>query len=165
MGKRSAGILLFSRQEGAVRVLLVHPGGPFWKNKDRGAWSIPKGEHADDEDAKAAALREFSEETGTRLDGEGPAGTGAVEDRLIDLGEIRQKSGKIVRAWALEGEFDVSTLTSNTVEIQWPPRSGRTMSFPEADRAQWCDRETAQEKIIPAQAEFLDRLDQVLDDA
>ncbi|GAB3301373.1 NUDIX domain-containing protein [Parasphingorhabdus pacifica] len=137
-----------------TRVLLVHPGGPYWQGKDLGAWSIPKGEHPQGEDPREAALREFREETGTRL----PA------DGLIPLGEISQRSGKVVAAWALEGEFDVSTLSSNTFEIQWPPRSGKTASFPEVDEARWWDLESAGERINPAQAEFLQRLHLLLRD-
>lgn len=148
MPQRSAGILLFKIHNGQLSVLLVHPGGPFWRNKDAGAWSIPKGEHGADETAFAAAFREFAEETGSAL-----ADTGA-----IDLGEIRQKSGKPVAAWAVEGDFDPAGLRSNLFEMTWPPRSGRTQQFPEVDRAQWYDPDTARNKINPAQADLLDRL-------
>ncbi|MCX2730563.1 NUDIX domain-containing protein [Saccharopolyspora sp. NFXS83] len=148
MAKRSAGILLYRMREGVPEVLLVHPGGPFWKNKDLGAWSIPKGEYAEDEAPLSAALREFEEETGMRL----------AADSTIDLGEVRQKSGKVVTAWAVPGEFEVSSLRSNLVELAWPPRSGRTQSFPEVDRAEWFDPVTARGKIVAAQAEFLSRL-------
>jgi predicted NUDIX family NTP pyrophosphohydrolase len=148
MSKHSAGILLFQIHDRELRVLLVHPGGPFWRNKDAGAWSIPKGEYTGDEDARSAAWREFEEETGMR-----PSAAAA-----IDLGEIRQKGGKSVIAWAVEGDFDPTDLRSNLFEMPWPPRSGRTEWFPEVDRARWCDPDTAREKIIPAQAEFLDRL-------
>ncbi|RRO18040.1 NUDIX domain-containing protein [Saccharopolyspora rhizosphaerae] len=146
MSKRSAGILLY-RAEGP-RVLIVHPGGPFFTNKDAGAWSLPKGEHDPDEDPRAAALREFAEETGTSLDGRD----------LLPLGEVRQRNGKVVTAWAVEGDFDVDSLHSNTFEIEWPPRSGRRTSFPEVDRALWCDPDTAREKLNPAQVAFVDRL-------
>lgn len=129
-------------------MLLVHPGGPLWARKDDAAWSLPKGEYADDEDPKVAALRELHEETGIETSGEA----------LVDLGEIKQKGGKRVRAWAVEGEFDVEDLTSNTFDMQWPPRSGKTQQFPEVDRAQWCELDTARTKMIPAQTEFLDRL-------
>jgi predicted NUDIX family NTP pyrophosphohydrolase len=152
MPQRSAGILLFKVHNGQLEVLLVHPGGPLWRNKDAGAWSIPKGECAADEPARAAAFREFAEETGTAL-----ADTGA-----LDLGEIRQKGGKSVAAWAVEGDFDPARLRSNHFELTWPPRSGRTERFPEVDRAQWYDPGSAREKINPAQADLIDRLQAVL---
>ncbi|WP_243794486.1 NUDIX domain-containing protein [Saccharopolyspora gloriosae] len=148
MAKRSAGILLYRMREGEPEVLLVHPGGPFWKNKDLGAWSIPKGEYGEDETPLSAALREFEEETGVR-----PAA-----NSLIELGEVRQKSGKVVVAWAVWGEFEVGELRSNLVELAWPPRSGRTQSFPEVDRAEWFDPATARGKLVAAQAEFISRL-------
>ena len=147
--KRSAGILLHRRSgDGALEVLLVHPGGPFWAKKDLGAWSIPKGEHEDGEDARAAALREFEEELGSP----------AVEGELVDLGEVRQKSGKVVTAWALEGDIDADAIRSNTFEMEWPPRSGKTREFPEVDRAAWFGLDEARERILPAQAPLLDRL-------
>ncbi|WP_145736849.1 NUDIX domain-containing protein [Saccharopolyspora dendranthemae] len=146
MSKRSAGILLY-RLDGPS-VLVVHPGGPFFKNKDAGSWTLPKGEHEPDEEPRAAALREFAEETGMSL-----------QDReLLPLGEVRMRSGKTITAWAVEGEFDVDSLRSNTFEIEWPPRSGRRQTFPEVDRALWCDPETAREKLNPTQAAFVDRL-------
>lgn len=145
MSKLSAGILLFERDP--LRVLLVHPGGPFWARKDLGAWSIPKGEYADGDDAETAARRELAEETGLVLGG-----------ALIALGEVKQASGKRVTAFAAETPFDVTTLVSNTFEIEWPPKSGRLQSFPEVDRADWFDIDTARQKIIPAQAALLDRL-------
>ncbi|CAA9530014.1 MAG: MutT-like protein [uncultured Solirubrobacteraceae bacterium] len=148
MPKRSAGILLHRGTGGDVEVLLVHPGGPFWAKKDLGAWSIPKGEVDEGEDPRACALREFEEETGTRLDGDG----------LVDLGEIRQRAGKTVRAWAAEGDLDADAVTSNTFEIEWPPRSGRMQTFPEVDRAAWFALDEARRRILPAQAELLDRL-------
>jgi predicted NUDIX family NTP pyrophosphohydrolase len=154
MSKVSAGILLFKIRQGRLSVLLVHPGGPFWRNKDAGAWSIPKGEHTGEEDARDAAFREFEEETGVRL----------PDTRAIDLGLIRQKGGKQVRAWAVEGEFDTTALRSNLFDMEWPPRSGRTERFPEVDRAQWCDPDTARTKIIPAQAELVERLISILRD-
>ncbi len=153
MAKRSAGILLHRMRDGGPQLLLVHPGGPFWRNKDLGAWSIPKGEYGDEESPRDAALREFAEETGHRPD------PGA----LAELGQVRQKGGKSVLAWALRGEFDPAGLLSNLVELPWPPRSGRTASFPEVDRAEWFDPDTARDKLIPAQAEFVDRLLAVLD--
>jgi predicted NUDIX family NTP pyrophosphohydrolase len=146
--RRSAGILLHRRGPDGVEVLLVHPGGPFWASKDAGAWSIPKGEHDDAEDARACALREFEEETGSA-----PA-----PGELTDLGTVRQKSGKVVRAWALEGDLDAETVRSNSFEMEWPPRSGRRQTFPEVDRAGWFALAEAREKINPAQAAFLDRL-------
>jgi predicted NUDIX family NTP pyrophosphohydrolase len=129
-------------------VLLVHPGGPYWAKKDAGAWSIPKGEYEDD-DPRACALREFEEELGSPL----PA---AAE--LTELGTVKLKSGKQITAFAVEGDLDADTITSNTFTIEWPPRSGRTQEFPEVDRAGWYDLETAREKLNPAQAELLVRL-------
>ena len=155
MAKRSAGVLLFDVQHRQPRVLLVHPGGPFWARKDDGVWSLPKGEHAEDELPQRAALREFHEETGLRL----------PEADLLDLGRIRQKGGKEVAAWAAEGQFDVSLLSSNHFEMPWPPRSGETRSFPEVDRAEWCDPDTARHKLILAQVAFLERLLELLQDA
>ncbi len=145
---QSAGLLVHRRRTGGLEVLLVHPGGPFWANKDAGAWSIPKGEFEAGEDPLAAARREFAEELGT------PPPRGEP----VDLGEIRQKSGKVVHAWAIEGDLDVTDITSNTIEIEWPPRSGRRLEIPEVDRAEWCPDELARERINPAQAELLDRL-------
>ena len=147
MAKRSSGILLFRRTAG-LEVLLVHPGGPFWAKKDHGAWSIPKGQHEEDEEAQETALREFEEETGTRPN----------EGQLDDLGSVKQKSGKIVQAWALEGDLDADAVRSNTFEMQWPPRSGRMQEFPEVDRAAWFSLSDARERLNPAQALFLDRL-------
>lgn len=148
--KRSAGVLLFRRGGGATEFLLVHPGGPFWAKKDAGAWSIPKGQIETDEEPRACAIRELGEELGAapRLD---PAD-------LIELGEIRQRAGKVVEAWAAEAEFDPAALDSNTFAMEWPPRSGRQAEFPEVDRAEWFGVDAARKKIIPAQAEFLDRL-------
>ena len=151
MAKKSAGILLWKRERGALCVLLVHPGGPFWKNKDAGAWSIPKGEYDEGEEALAAAQREFAEELG-----ELPRGT------IKLLGEIRQKTGKVVTGFAVEGDFDCATIRSNTFEIEWPPRSGKRASFREVDRAQWFSPEEARQKINPAQRELIDRLEAAL---
>ena len=145
--KESAGILVYRRRSGRIEVLLVHPGGPFWKNKDAGAWTIPKGEIDPDEDALACALRELKEETGLVLDA--PA---------TPLPPVTQKGGKLVRAWAVEGDFDPAALTSVTFEMEWPPKSGRRASFPEVDRAEWMDVATARGKINPAQAALLDSL-------
>jgi predicted NUDIX family NTP pyrophosphohydrolase len=148
MAKRSAGILLFRRTPD-LEVLLVHPGGPFWAAKDLGAWSIPKGEHDAAEEAQACALREFEEETGSA-----PA-----PGELDDLGAVKQKAGKIVHAWALEGDLDAASIRSNTFTMQWPPRSGRMQEFPEVDRAEWFAVAEARQRINPAQAAFLDRLE------
>ena len=148
----SAGILLHRRGEAGAEVLLVHPGGPFWARKDLGVWSIPKGELDEGEDPRACALREFAEETGTRL----PDGT------LDDLGSVRQKSGKEVTAFAVAGDLDPATVVSNTFELEWPPRSGRTQEFPEIDRAEWFGLDAAREKLNPAQAAFVDRLEALL---
>jgi predicted NUDIX family NTP pyrophosphohydrolase len=155
MQKRSAGILLYRRTPAGLEVLLVHPGGPFWQRKDEGAWSIPKGEVAEGEDELERALREFEEETGT----------GLAPRELVQLGSIRQKGGKVVTAWAAEGDLDPASVTSNTFELEWPPRSGTMRSFPEIDRAQWFSPEQARRKILPAQAELVDRLLSLLGEA
>ena len=146
MAARSAGLLMFRRRGGELEVLLAHPGGPFFARKDAGVWTIPKGEIGD-EDALAAAQREFTEETG--LTAAGP---------FLSLGEIRQKSGKRVAAWAFEGDCDPAAIRSNTFTIEWPPRSGQMREFPEVDRAAWLSLATAQEKINPAQTALLDAL-------
>jgi predicted NUDIX family NTP pyrophosphohydrolase len=146
--KRSAGIVLYRRRSHGVEVLLGHMGGPYWERKDAGAWTIPKGEIEPDEDPLAVARREFEEELGSPV----PAGA------LTDLGEIRQAGGKTVRAWAVEGDLDTTTFVSNTFEMEWPPRSGRTQSFPEIDRAAWFDLPAAHAAIIAGQRELLDRL-------
>ena len=145
---RSAGILLYRHRDGELQVLLVHPGGPFWARKDEGAWSIPKGEYGSEEDPLAAARREFQEELGLSP----PAGA------AHDLGQIRQKAGKLVHAFALAGDLDTGRITSNTTEIIWPPRSGRVMKVPEVDRAEWFGVDEARRRINPAQATLLDRL-------
>jgi predicted NUDIX family NTP pyrophosphohydrolase len=145
--KTSAGILLWKRERDALRVLLVHPGGPFWKNRDAGAWSIPKGEYAEGDDALTAAKREFAEELGPLPGGE-----------IMPLGEVRQRGGKIVTGFALQADFDCSTYKCNNFEMEWPPRSGRRQSFPEVDQAQWFSIDQASTRINPAQAAFLDRL-------
>ncbi|MCF0070205.1 NUDIX domain-containing protein [Dyadobacter sp. CY261] len=147
MAGRSAGILLFRRKMG-LEVLLVHPGGPFFARKDLGAWSIPKGEYDDPEDALAAARREFAEETGMAIDGD-----------FLPLAAIKQKGGKEVKAWAVEGDIDAEQIVSNVFEIEWPPRSGKMRSFPEVDRAEWFDIPTARTKINERQSAFLDELE------
>jgi predicted NUDIX family NTP pyrophosphohydrolase len=147
MSKRSAGILLYKRGAGELLVLLAHPGGPFWQKRDLGAWTIPKGEFDSNETPENAARREFREELG--VDAVGP---------LQPLGEVTQKGGKQVIAFAFEGDFDVSALRSNTFDLEWPPRSGRVVVFPEIDKVEWMTLATAREKILPSQAPFLDRL-------
>ena len=149
---RSAGILLHRPGIDGPEVLLVHPGGPFWARKDLGAWSIPKGEADAGEDARACARREFAEETGVRL----PDGA------LDELGSVKLKSGKQVLAFATEGDLDPEAVRSNTFELEWPPRSGRVQSFPEIDRAGWFALDAARAKLNPAQAAFIDRLEELL---
>ena len=144
--KRSAGVLLY-RIRGALEVLLVHPGGPFWAKKDLGAWTIPKGEIDEGEDAQAAARRELAEETGLEVEGE-----------LIALTPIKQKSGKTVYAWAAETDCDPAAIRSNMFSMEWPPKSGRQQEFPEIDRAAWFTIEQARAKILPAQVRLLDEL-------
>lgn len=145
---RSAGILLYRRRGQGLEVLLVHPGGPFWARRNLGAWSIPKGECEPGEDALAAARREFEEELGTA----------APNGATTDLGEIRQKGGKLVHGWALEGDLDTEAIVSNTFELEWPPRSGTLIEVPEVDRAEWFTLEDARARINPAQVALLDRL-------
>jgi predicted NUDIX family NTP pyrophosphohydrolase len=152
-GRTSAGILLWRRGDGRLEVLLGHPGGPFFARKDAGVWSILKGETAaDDEDLELLARREFEEETG-HVAPDGPA---------IALGEVRQAGGKVVHCWALEGELDPERASSNTFEMEWPPRSGETQEFPEIDRVAWFDLATARAKLNAAQTAFLDRLEDAL---
>jgi predicted NUDIX family NTP pyrophosphohydrolase len=148
MHKLSAGILLYRQRDGALEVFLVHPGGPFWKNKDLGAWSIPKGEYEAEDDPLAAARREFEEETGFAP----PSG------EWRSLFEVKLSSGKVVTAWAVEGDCDADAIRSNLFSMEWPPKSGKTQEFPEVDRAAWFALPEAQVKIHPAQREFLDRL-------
>lgn len=147
MPKQSAGILLYRKVDHQLQVFLVHPGGPFFKNKDAGAWSIPKGEFEDDEDPLLAAKREFLEETGQAIDGE-----------FIKLSPIKLKSGKTVHAWAIEGDIDHDTIASNVFEIEWPPRSGKKASFPEVDRAGWFDVAEAKVKVNSAQVKLIEEL-------
>jgi predicted NUDIX family NTP pyrophosphohydrolase len=152
MAKRSAGILLYRDRAGAPEVLLVHPGGPLWTKKDLGAWSIPKGEYDENEDPLACAQREFEEELGVAP----PAGPPA------DLGSTKQAGGKLVHAWAAEGDLDPAGVKSNTFTMEWPPRSGVVREFPEVDRAQWFGLAEARRRINPAQAVFLERLRDLL---
>jgi predicted NUDIX family NTP pyrophosphohydrolase len=148
--RRSAGLLLYRRPAGRLEVLLVHPGGPFWQKKDLGAWSIPKGEFAHGEDALAAARREFREETGREVAGS-----------FVPLTPVKQPGGKVVHAWAVEGDFDPRALTSNTFSLEWPPRSGRHQEFPEVDRAAWFDLDEAKRRINRGQAPLLGELEQL----
>jgi predicted NUDIX family NTP pyrophosphohydrolase len=147
MEKRSAGLLMFRRKDSEVEVFLVHPGGPFWAKKDSGAWMIPKGEYVDGELPLDAAQREFQEETGFEASGE-----------FIDLGTVKQASGKLVRAWAFEGDCDPQKLTSNFCEVEWPPRSGRMIEIPEVDRGAWYSLTAAKSSILKSQQPFLEVL-------
>ena len=149
--KTSAGLLMYRLAEDAVQVLLVHPGGPFWKKKDEGAWSIPKGEAEPGEDLLAVAQREFQEELG--LEATGP---------FVELTPVKQKGGKVVHAWAFEGDCDPSQIASNTFTMEWPPKSGRQMEFPEVDRADFFDLETARKKVNPGQVPLLDELEKLV---
>jgi predicted NUDIX family NTP pyrophosphohydrolase len=142
-------VLLYRQSKHGTEVFLVHPGGPFWAKKDLGAWSIPKGEYAEDEAALGAARREFQEETGF-----------AIEGGFLELGTVRQAGGKLVSAWALEGDCDPAMLTSNLFKMEWPPRSGKMMEFAEVDRGAWFNLPEARERILASQRPFLDRLAQ-----
>jgi predicted NUDIX family NTP pyrophosphohydrolase len=149
---RSAGLLLYRLRDGRPEVLIAHMGGPFWAKKDERAWSIPKGEYDDSEEPLAAARREFEEELGSPPpDGE-----------ALALGEVRQSTGKLVVAWAVEGDFDASEVHSNTFDLEWPPRSGRTQQFPEIDRAEWVDLPTARRKLVEGQVALIDELERSL---
>ena len=152
MAETSYGILMYRRREGRLEVLLIHPGGPFWKNKDDGAWSIPKGGANAGEEPLQCARREFEEELGC-----------CPPQSLIDFSPIRQKGGKVVHAWACEGDFDPANLESNVFQMEWPPKSGKHAEFPEVDRCAWFDLRTARVKINAAQAAFLDDLQRQLD--
>jgi predicted NUDIX family NTP pyrophosphohydrolase len=145
--KTSAGLLLYRDAAGRLEVLLVHPGGPFWAKRDLGAWSVPKGEVDGDEDLLEAARRELHEETGASPVGE-----------FIELAPLRQPGGKVVHVWAVAGDVDASSITSNTFSIEWPPRSGKSRTFPEVDRAGWFRLAEAREKLLPGQRPFLDDL-------
>ncbi len=147
MPKTSAGILMYRLSGESIEVFLVHPGGPFWAKKDAGSWSIPKGEYDPGEDALSAARREFNEETGFDVDGD-----------FIPLAPIRQKSGKIISVWAVEGTADATAVRSNTFRVEWPPRSGRQAEFPEVDRAGWFNTGEARMKLTSGQAPFIDSL-------
>jgi predicted NUDIX family NTP pyrophosphohydrolase len=146
MQKLSAGLLMFRRRDSEVQVFLVHPGGPFWQKKDEGAWSIPKGEYSDGEDPLGAAKREFEEETGIKAEGE-----------FISLDQMRQPSGKVITAWAFEGDCSPESIRSNTFSMEWPPKSGRTQEFPEVDRADWFSLDDARKLILKGQVGFLER--------
>jgi predicted NUDIX family NTP pyrophosphohydrolase len=147
MPKLSAGLLMYRRRPDGLEVFLVHPGGPFWAKKDAGAWSIPKGEYAEGEAPLDAAKREFQEETGFTAEGD-----------FVELGQVRQAGGKLVSAWAVEGDLDPAMLVSNVCLIDWPPRSGRKMEIPEVDRGEWFTVDAAREKILKGQVVFLDLL-------
>lgn len=145
---------MFRRRAGGIELLLAHPGGPFWAKKDLGAWTLPKGEYGDSETALAAAQREFREETGWE-----------ATPPFFPLGSLKQRSGKVVSAWAFEGDADPATLVSNTIEIEWPPRSGRMQVCPEVDRADWFEPGVARRKILPGQAAFIDALERLVAEA
>lgn len=145
--KKSAGILIYKKVKDQLQVMLVHPGGPFWKNKDAGAWSIPKGEFNDNEEPLDAAKREFEEETGLTVSG-----------KFLPLTPVKQKSGKLIYAWAVEEDIDVSSFKSNLFEMEWPPRSGKMKCFPEIDEACWFAVEEAKGKIIKGQFSFIEEL-------
>ena len=151
MPKRSAGLIMYRRRDHGPEVFLVHPGGPFWAKKDLGAWSIPKGEYLEGEQPLEAAKREFQEETGF-----------PVAEPFVDIGSVRQTGGKIVTAWAFEGDCDPSRMISNSVAVEWPPRSGRMLEFPEVDRSEWFAVAEARERIVSSQTLFLDRLIEAL---
>ncbi len=151
MPKKSAGLLMYRRRRGVLEVFLVHPGGPFWQKKDGGSWSIPKGEYTSGEDPLEVAKREFREETSFDVSGE-----------FIPLTPRKQPSGKLITAWALEGDCDASAIKSNTFLMEWPPRSGGQREFPEVDRAGWFSMSVAKEKITKGQSGFLDELAQIL---
>lgn len=145
--QQSAGLLLYRKRDAATEFFLVHPGGPFWKNKDDGAWSIPKGEFQEDEDPLVAAKREFHEETGY-----------IIEGRFIELKPVKQKSGKLIYCWGIKADIDADNITSNLFSLEWPPRSGKFIKIPEVDRAGWFVYETAKKKLIPGQIALLDEL-------
>ena len=147
MGKQSAGLLMVRYRDSNLEVFLVHPGGPFWSKKDEGAWSIPKGEYTDEEDPLTAARREFKEETGSEAAG-----------NFIPLSPLKQPGGKVISAWAVEGDCRAEAVKSNTFTMEWPPRSGKQAEFPEVDRAAWFSIEQAKKKILKGQAGFIEEL-------
>ena len=149
--KQSAGVVLYRLRDSKVEIFLVHPGGPFWAKKDAGAWSIPKGEFADDENPLATAKREFAEETGCIIDGD-----------FIELTPVKQPGGKLVYAWAIEGDCRAESIKSNLFTLEWPPRSGKRKEFPEVDRAAWFDLTTAKDKILKGQVALLEDLQRKL---
>jgi len=151
MAKRSAGLIVYRRRGEDLEVFLVHPGGPFWAKKDLGAWSIPKGEYEEGEEGLDAARREFLEETGFAVDGD-----------FLEVGTIKQAGGKVVTAWAVEGQLDAALLRSNVFEMEWPPRSGRLQEFPEVDRGGWFSIEEAGGRILKGQGGLLERLEGLL---
>lgn len=151
MPKHSAGILLFRRSSAGLEVFLVHPGGPFWAHRDLASWSCPKGEYGEEEEPLDAARREFAEETGTELEGD-----------FLPLGTVKLAGGKLVTAWALEGDFDPRRLRSNSFALEWPPHSGRMQEYPEADRGEWFSMEAARRKILPGLVPLLDHLQTAL---
>jgi len=151
MAKTSAGILMYRRLQGSLEVLIVHPGGPFWKNKEEGAWSIPKGEFLPGQDPLKTAKREFKEELGK-----------AVSGKFVELRPVFQAGGKVVYGWAVEGDLDTTKILSNEFDLEWPPRSGRFIKVPEVDRAEWVDLVTARTKLNAAQVGFVDQLEEIL---
>jgi predicted NUDIX family NTP pyrophosphohydrolase len=151
MPKKSAGVLVYRKTKEEYEVLLVHPGGPFWARKDLNSWSIPKGEFEDDEEPIDAAKREFEEETGFKIEG-----------KFIELNPVKQPSGKLIYSWAVEGDIDASEVKSNLFKMEWPPRSGAFKEFPEIDRAEWFDFETAKQKVLSGQIPILENLKRIL---
>jgi predicted NUDIX family NTP pyrophosphohydrolase len=154
-GKQAAGLLMYRQRQGSIEVFLIHPGGPFWKNKDLGAWSIPKGEYPPQEDPLSAAKREFEEETGFKV----PVHS---ESEFVPLTPVKQPGGKLIHAWAFEGDADPSAVKSNTFEQEWPPRSGRRQTFPEVDKAAWFTFEEARRRIMKGQRPLIDELEHML---
>lgn len=153
MAKKSAGLIMYRFGKDGIEVLLAHPGGPFWKGRDEGAWSIPKGEYRDDEEPLGAACREFREETGFE-----------AKDPFIELKQVKQKGGKTVRAWACKGDFVPALFKSNTFTLEWPPRSGKIVTFPEVDEVRWFPLDIARIKILPSQEVLLDELASLLEE-
>ncbi|MEO8854774.1 MAG: NUDIX domain-containing protein [Ginsengibacter sp.] len=153
MAKKSAGLILYRIKDDVIEILLVHPGGPFWQKKDLGSWSIPKGEVEDGEEMLKAAFRETEEETGFNFE----------ENHPLALNPVKQKSGKIIYAFALKADVNVGNIKSNLFEMEWPPRSGKKQSFPEVDRAEWFPIEEAKKKIVPGQIPILEQLEQIPD--